>query len=534
MLARAPKAVPAALLLAAAALLIAHSLVWNFVTDDAFISFVYSRNLAEHGQLVFNLGERVEGYTNFLWTVLLAGLLKVGLAPELMSRLLGTGFAIATMGVCADLSRRARAASGSDAPPAAPASGSAWDALPALLLAGVPGYACWASGGLETQMFTFFTTLGAARYLGAQLAGEEARVGGAVAFGLAALTRPEGFLFFALTGAHRLAHNLRARRLYPSAAELRALGAFLALTVPHLVWRRWYYGWWLPNTFYIKASGGAGTWAQGGYYLMRLVEQLHLWAAPLLILPALGLRRVRATRALVAYATLIVAVFALYVASVGGDFMGLFRFFVPVLPLVALCTSLALRDLIAPLTRPAQAVTVALLLVGHGLHAREVDARSLVIGADRGIDTPGFLRWYTADRAAIGRWFAQYAQPDDYAAVGGAGAQVYYSRIRSLDCYGLSDAHIAHEVRPVSNRPGHQKYAPLEYQLARRPTIITSNYYRFVAAPYAPPPWEVSEWRQRGYRYVSVRVPGLSSPWYAFLLRADRRLGPLGPADDLD
>ena len=46
-----------ALLLAALAL-IAHSLVFNFVTDDAFISFVYSRNLAEHGQLVFNLGER--------------------------------------------------------------------------------------------------------------------------------------------------------------------------------------------------------------------------------------------------------------------------------------------------------------------------------------------------------------------------------------------------------------------------------------------------------------------------------------------
>src|SRR5262249_36786064 len=63
----------------AAVILIAHSLVWNFVTDDAFISFVYSRNLAKHGQLVFNLGERVEGYTNFLWTLILTGFLKIGL-----------------------------------------------------------------------------------------------------------------------------------------------------------------------------------------------------------------------------------------------------------------------------------------------------------------------------------------------------------------------------------------------------------------------------------------------------------------------
>src|SRR3954462_15635353 len=82
-------------------LFVAHVLVFNFVTDDAFISFVYSRNLARHGQLVFNLGERVEGYTNFLWTVLLAGLMKVGLQPEIMSRVLGTWCAVSTLFVCA-------------------------------------------------------------------------------------------------------------------------------------------------------------------------------------------------------------------------------------------------------------------------------------------------------------------------------------------------------------------------------------------------------------------------------------------------
>src|SRR6185436_10328266 len=95
-----------ALVALASALLVAHSLVWNFVTDDAFISFVYSRNLARHGQLVFNLGDRVEGYTNFLWTVLLAGLYKVGLQPELMSRLLGTACAVITLFVSTLFVRR--------------------------------------------------------------------------------------------------------------------------------------------------------------------------------------------------------------------------------------------------------------------------------------------------------------------------------------------------------------------------------------------------------------------------------------------
>ena len=69
----------------AGAVLLWHSLLYNFVTDDAYISFVYSRNFAQHGELAFNLGDRVEGYTNFSWTVLLGLLMKVGIPPELSS-----------------------------------------------------------------------------------------------------------------------------------------------------------------------------------------------------------------------------------------------------------------------------------------------------------------------------------------------------------------------------------------------------------------------------------------------------------------
>jgi arabinofuranosyltransferase len=504
--------------------LVAHSLVWNFVTDDAFISFVYSRNLARHGQLVFNLGERVEGYTNFLWTVILAGLLKVGLQPELMSRLLGSACGVLTLFVCARLSRAVRFEDGSGRE----AVWSSWDALPALLLATLPGYACWSSGGLETQLFTFLVTLGMTMYLSTHLEGREPSAADGLVFGLAALTRPEGLLFFTLVGAHRLLVKFSQRRLAPSRAELMWFGVFALFVLPHFVWRHWYYGYWLPNTYYIKASGGVGTWAQGGYYLMRLTEQFHLWMVPLVVALGLILRRPRGALELVAFSTWVVGVFFLYVASVGGDFMGLFRFAMPVIPLVVVVATTGLRLLLSPLRTPALQTAVLLLLFGgHVAHAAVVDRRSLVIGADRGIDSPGFLRWYTADRAAIGKWFGQFAQPDDYAAVGGAGAQVYYSGMRSLDCFGLSDAHIAHEVRPVSNRPGHQKYAPLDYQLARRPTIITSNYYRIAPQPYHPSSFEETEWRRRGYRYVSVRIEGLSSPYYSFLLRTDRVLGPI-------
>ena len=58
-------------LLAVALLGVMH--VWSFawLGDDAFISFRYSQNFAEGHGLVFNHGEWVEGYTNFLWTFIL-------------------------------------------------------------------------------------------------------------------------------------------------------------------------------------------------------------------------------------------------------------------------------------------------------------------------------------------------------------------------------------------------------------------------------------------------------------------------------
>src|SRR4051794_26476540 len=100
-----------------------HALGYNFVTDDADISFVFSRNFAEHGQLAFNLGHPVEGYTNFLWTFVLGLGMLMGIAPESSSRVLGIACALATLYVVARIAGRAF---GRRTP---------WAAVPSLLLA---------------------------------------------------------------------------------------------------------------------------------------------------------------------------------------------------------------------------------------------------------------------------------------------------------------------------------------------------------------------------------------------------------------
>lgn len=42
-----------------------------FGSDDAFISYRYAANFVAGNGLVFNVGERVEGYSNFLYTLLI-------------------------------------------------------------------------------------------------------------------------------------------------------------------------------------------------------------------------------------------------------------------------------------------------------------------------------------------------------------------------------------------------------------------------------------------------------------------------------
>src|SRR5438046_1501989 len=66
--------------LGAAAL--AHIVYLHVMYDDAFITYRYAENLARGLGLVYNPGERVEGYSNFLWTLMMAVVVKLGGRPE--------------------------------------------------------------------------------------------------------------------------------------------------------------------------------------------------------------------------------------------------------------------------------------------------------------------------------------------------------------------------------------------------------------------------------------------------------------------
>jgi hypothetical protein len=515
-------------LAAIAGVLVAHSLAYGFVTDDAYISFVYSRNLAEHGELTFNLGERVEGYTNFLWTVLLGLLMTVGLPPELTSLVLGTAFAAATLVVVFAVSREAF-----EGEP------SSWALVAPALLSLTAGYACWSSGGLETQMFTFWVALSVYAAVRGDAGGPWLRRLG-VFLALAALTRPEGLLVAGCIGLHRLIFNLGIeRRLAPRRDEWIAMAWFLGLLVPWLAWRWWYYGHPLPNTYYVKAAGAASAgYAErlrevGLYYVWQWARQSHaLWAAPLAAV-ALVARPRSARFRFATLAALIAVLYLLYAVRVGGDFMGLHRFVMPVTVLVATLAAVGLRR-IAVAAGPWRwgaagvAALAAALVLAHGAGQLRLTARATApenLASDHGIDTPAYLALYARDRARIGRHMRECFEPDDFSIFGGVGAKPYYAEAEGIDVFGLVSERIAHEVPRTHARPGHNKWGPDSLLASRDPDLVFSCYSLHRDA--ARPQWNCnpSFWRRRGYEAITLHIPGLRErgEYYTFLAKKERR-----------
>jgi hypothetical protein len=547
------------LLAAAAIVLVVHSLAYNFVTDDAYISFVYSRNLAEHGELSFNLGDPVEGYTNFLWTVLLGALMIPGIPPEISSRVLGTGCALVTLLLVTRMTGRALSSS---EPGAARDRRSPWAAVPALLLASSSGFACWSSGGLETQLFTMLVA-GALDAVTEAAVHRRALRRAGVLLALASMTRPEGPLVAAVLGAAWLAHRIlvhvHARRageapelrLAALRDELAAATLFLGLWLPWFLWRWWYYGWPFPNTYYVKA---AGEWADahtptpklasqmidsGSYYVWLWLRQTRLLHALPLALVGLAAIRPRTPRGLLAIACGLLAIaYVPYTIGVGGDFMGLHRFIMPLFVVAAVAVALGLSQLtslipprpltLGPLrtTRRALAsvIACAALIGAFAWTQLELTRTQLASRApDHGIDTPGYLIVYTEDRAKIGRAMAPCFRDDDFSIVGGAGAQPYFARMRGIDVFGLVSERIAHEEPRLRARPGHTKWGSDRLLADYDPTFVFSCYdlRRDEQQPQLPC---AAFWRGRGYELVTMNVPGLEErgTYYTFLAKKAR------------
>lgn len=321
--------------------------VWlRWVAEDAYISFRFSRNLADGYGLVFNPGmARVDGYTNFLWVLIGAAFELLHVPPFMAIHGLTVAASVATLLVVWRVAQRDLGLS----------EGAASSALALLALS--PPFAKWATSGMETSAFTLVFFLAATGFAFADGVG----LGWAAAAALAlSLLRAEAILWVVVLVG--LGCAVRWREGRPLAPLLWAAGVgVLPAWTAWFVWRTWYYGALIPNTVVAKVEPAAGIVVRGlGYDLMFVLLELTPLLLP--VAAVVALRRLGPTRAL--WLIALAAAFPAWAALVGGDYMFFFRFIVPGLPFMALLGGVAVDGLVVRRPRLGGALVTAVVLVG--------------------------------------------------------------------------------------------------------------------------------------------------------------------------
>lgn len=446
----------------------------NFLIDDAFISFRYARNWSELGVPSYNPGVEppVEGYSNFLWVLILRLAYGAGWSLEIASRVISALAAAGCLVLLNGLLLRAGA-------------GALARTAGLLALGASAPFAVWATGGLETALFALLLLSTFAAQAAAVREGASGRLRGA-ATGLLALalavTRPEGALWVVGCAAcARIARGAPARTRDLAHGITFALGFVL-----FLLWRRSVHGDWLPNTVHAKAGLSSETLARGARYVgtfLLLCPAMLLALAGGLLSGRLGLGLAGMLAGGLAYS-----------AAAGGDWMPFFRFLAPVAPFVAWGIALAVADrprVFAPLAAAAIAAGALPLYDVHPVpeSVREsLDFRDFHVGY-----TSEWRRWEIGNQnlerfSKIGRAFAQVAAPDETIVFGAIGAVGWYSKRFIYDRNGLVDREVARLPSDGSTRSaGHDKRVPRAWFTDRRPTFYQALFVEGrIAGPDSP------------------------------------------------
>lgn len=226
----------------------------HYLLDDAFITFRYSRSWAIGHGPYFNPGEHVEGYTNFLFMLLLTPAIYFGGAGAALpvAKMLGFFSGAVSLTFAFDTARRF-AAEDDRLRPRAEIPGF----LAAGLLAVNPTFALHAMSGLETTFYAGALMLGV--WLDVSGCRRGRWRGAGLAFAAAALTRPEGILVLACYWSSAVLARRFAgadeRVACPFPRVIDAVIPLLAIAA-QLCFRAVYYdGELLPNTFFAKTGG---------------------------------------------------------------------------------------------------------------------------------------------------------------------------------------------------------------------------------------------------------------------------------------
>ncbi|TGN11710.1 hypothetical protein [Leptospira ilyithenensis] len=471
-----------------------YSLRW--LCDDAFISFVYARNLAEGAGLVFQSGERVEGYSNFLWTILLSLGIKFSFSSLNISVLFGI---LSFFGLLVYFSFQEK------------------NKYPALLLPIFTlhlslFYHNWifATSGLETMCFTFFLSVALrewekdSKYTGALLA-------------VVSLIRPEGVLFFGI-------HFLSKFDQIKSISHLKqTLSNYLLLPLGVLVGmellRIDYYGEILPNTFYAKANH-SGYFTQGIGYLLYWFRAYPIYTLIFpLVICLLGRNLFYRRRK--SFLSTAVLLYIAYVIYIGGDFMGM-RFWIPVIPYLSwivythtneylkLINSSAAKNQILPKQKKISAyLFLFLFLISLAVYIDPFGKQNSLESTWNGI---GEERRFYGNKLTFDNGYDRNSLNGFRVAFFGAQAHFIYWMRPDYAWEaetGLTDKRLARKSTSTRGRVGHEKNASLLEMKERRLDLVLDDRFPSASLPYITYQWRDFSWKIMVTHYTPFKFSNL-------------------------
>jgi arabinofuranosyltransferase len=411
-----------------------------YLDDVQMVGMRYGRNLAEGLGLVWNAGERVEGFTDPAWVLTMAAVHAAGAHDPTAALFVK---AIAWMLACAVLALAVRLRRQLAGP-------HDWaDAAVLLMLAMNADVVFWAANGFETPLLTALLLWLLTRVISETERGTVA-AGTMLATGALLLVRSDAYLLIAaVVGVAIVLSRERGR-----AVRLALLAGLLPMLL--VTARLAYYGQGLPNTFELRMTAVPDIWLEGLRYVKRFGRE-HL----LLVACAVAAcARPRDWRTLAVAG--VCAMTALHAAAVGGDFLVPFRFIAPAVPLIVILAVIAAQDV--------------------GRHRPRRGGVALACVAVVGIVSGGMLNRWPVEAmrswrgkpwqgAAIGLVIAQGSSPSATIAAAGGGALGYFSRRTVIDLTGRTDPSIARLPARRGADASERKF-DVETSLRRRPDFV--------------------------------------------------------------
>jgi len=451
-----------------------HATSINFIQDDSFISYRYAKNFINGHGLVFNPGERVEGYTNFLWIILLSIFARAGLDMLIVSRLLGMAFGASSLFLVYKISSLFFSK---------PGRGFAFFAP--LLLALNSALAYWSISGMETSLF--LTLVLSTIYF--YFHGRSLVVPFSV---LATLTRPEGALVFVII----LFHKFLLKKDSWMDCFSYLLG-FILLLLPFLIFKISYYGEILPNTFYAKTGFGWEYIESGFDYFWLFLKHYGLWG----FLYLLPIWFYKSGGQKFKFLVLFTYVYTLYIILIGGDGLKVHRFFLPVLPWVYLFLLMGVEKLTHRLERQKARLAIS------GLCVTFISVLLFVFPRDYIWEAKTAGNGLVMKMRFWAETLNRHCGPNFTIAASTIGALSYYTNARVIDMIGLTDKYIPRHPEQI---PGivsdwRERKFNTGYLLSQDPDFILFSTERKPTAPAEKALFLNSKFRRN---YYSAYFPG--------------------------